>query len=772
MAKRDIRCNTWKKFLRPIMAVLFAVIMIGSQADKFPALGALQTFAAVDEDGRAAAGSLEKMTGGVAPVSVEWLGATLQAETDDELTAEGSTAIEALTSADDAIALIRQDILNRDSEIAFTLTGDALAGITTENFNEKSKELGNALFQGALAHVEAGVEGCNGAAGDYAAKTYGGCTISIAYSSTGNKITSLSYTYRDVKYYTTKAQENQVDSKLQDVYASLNLSDPSLSELQKVYKIYDWIANNVSYDYENLNNTSVKTKYAAYGALIDGKAVCQGFANLFYRMCLDNGIDCRIVTGKANGGDHAWNIVKVGESYYYADVTWDCKVIEDTANGRQAKPGTLFYFLRNTLADHKNDTEWDALMSSRYSGLMAVESLYGISVKIPDGCTANTLQASSVTLQDICGNDFSDAQNKWYQVSVTDGGNVCTKQITVSPAATGLQDLVLAKQKVSFHDYTDGKCTVCQCYQDDMGCNLAGYTLSLTGNIGVNFYMELSAAIIADQDAYMEFTLPDNIGKKKVYVTGTHEDGATATTCVKNETTYYIFPCEVSSFEMTQAIKAQMFDRNGNSGTQYSYTVRDYAQYIIAHGTESGYTEGDVAFAKALLNYGAYAQQYFQVTMDDLANRNLNEAEQNVSDVTAESLLAYKVAVAKHERLGKFAGYSLKLQSETTLQVYFKPAEEIDDKKLIFTAAGQNVTPVRSGEYYVLTVDNIKAWELDKPYSFTVSDGENNLHFSCSALAYAYSVLNHSDVYDSHLVQLIRALRVYQQKAETYASGS
>lgn len=54
----------------------------------------------------------------------------------------------------------------------------------------------------------------------------------------------------------------------------------------------------------------------------------------------------------------------------------------------------------------------------------------------------------------------------------------------------------------------DGKCDDCGAIIDGIGAKLAGYSLSLTGNIGVNFYMELSNDIVNDESAYMNFTLP------------------------------------------------------------------------------------------------------------------------------------------------------------------------------------------------------------------------------------------------------------------------
>lgn len=293
---------------------------------------------------------------------------------------------------------------------------------------------------------------------------------------------------------------------------------------------------------------------------------------------------------------------------------------------------------------------------------------------------------------------------------------------------------------------------------------LAGYTLSLNGNIGVNFYMELSDTILQDKNAYMLFTLPN--GKTETMLVTEAEKKPLNS----EDKTYYVFPCEAASYEMTRAIKIQIFDGKGNGTTEYSYTVRDYAEYIINH--PSDYSQGDIDFAKAMLNYGACSQSYFNVAVNDLANKNLDAAEQRVPILAASDLAEYR-KLAKSNALGTFTGYSLTLKSETTLKAYFKPAEGVDVSQLTFTANKQKVTPVLSGEYYILSVDKIKAWDLDKDYSFKVSKDGTELEFACSALSYAYSVLNKgSSTYSETLLQLISALRVYQQKSEFYVSGN
>lgn len=151
--------------------------------------------------------------------------------------------------------------------------------------------------------------------GDSIAFQYSTFRYSCRYMSTRR---SYYYSF-DIGYYTTAEQEAQFDEKLASVLQSLDLD--GMSEYRKVSTIYDYIVKNVSY-----NRTSDSLKYTAYNALCNGSAVCQGYSLLFYRMCMESGIDSRIITGYGNGEAHAWNIVRIGEKYYLCDSTWDAPI--------------------------------------------------------------------------------------------------------------------------------------------------------------------------------------------------------------------------------------------------------------------------------------------------------------------------------------------------------------------------------------------------------------------------------------------------------------
>jgi hypothetical protein len=152
-----------------------------------------------------------------------------------------------------------------------------------------------------------------------------------------------------IDYYTNATQETKTDTMVSNITAKLSLKGKSDYEIIKA--VYDYICKNVAYDYDNLYDNNYTLKYTAYAAAINKKAVCQGYVLLTYRLLLYYGIDCRIISGTANGENHAWNIVKLQGKYYNIDTTWDADCI---------KYGSYQYFLRcNTkFPDHTRDADY------------------------------------------------------------------------------------------------------------------------------------------------------------------------------------------------------------------------------------------------------------------------------------------------------------------------------------------------------------------------------------------------------------------------------
>jgi hypothetical protein len=143
---------------------------------------------------------------------------------------------------------------------------------------------------------------------DYSFYNYAGYSYNLWYNGSDELIT-INY-----KFWESKDQKDYVDSQVKKILSTI--ITPNMTDEQKEKAIHDYIVTHVKYDYSFKN-------VSAYDALMYGKAVCQGYALLAYKMFTMAGLNARIVDGIANNGPHAWNMVKVDGNWYHIDITWD-----------------------------------------------------------------------------------------------------------------------------------------------------------------------------------------------------------------------------------------------------------------------------------------------------------------------------------------------------------------------------------------------------------------------------------------------------------------
>jgi hypothetical protein len=123
--------------------------------------------------------------------------------------------------------------------------------------------------------------------------------------------------------------QTAVKNKIKKIIASQ--ITPGMSDYTKELKLHDYLVNNTVYDYKNLlKNTVPPTSYTAYGVLIKGVGVCEGYSEAMKMLLNSVSIECGIISGYANGA-HAWNLVKLGSDYYHLDVTFDDPVVNNGA---------------------------------------------------------------------------------------------------------------------------------------------------------------------------------------------------------------------------------------------------------------------------------------------------------------------------------------------------------------------------------------------------------------------------------------------------------
>ena len=98
------------------------------------------------------------------------------------------------------------------------------------------------------------------------------------------------------------------------------LADPTMSEYQQVKAFHDYLCETVTYTERG------QASHTAYGALVDGAAVCQGYTQAMDLLCFLSGIDCEYIFGSSRGQNHSWVRVNVEGQWYNVDTTWDDQV--------------------------------------------------------------------------------------------------------------------------------------------------------------------------------------------------------------------------------------------------------------------------------------------------------------------------------------------------------------------------------------------------------------------------------------------------------------
>ncbi len=100
-----------------------------------------------------------------------------------------------------------------------------------------------------------------------------------------------------------------------EIKNEVTATDPYEIELQ----LHDILAKRISYSAAAEPDTLA---YTAYGALIRGEAVCEGYTRAMQLLLYEYGINSTTVTGFA-GEEHMWNLVLLEDEWYHLDLTWN-----------------------------------------------------------------------------------------------------------------------------------------------------------------------------------------------------------------------------------------------------------------------------------------------------------------------------------------------------------------------------------------------------------------------------------------------------------------
>lgn len=117
---------------------------------------------------------------------------------------------------------------------------------------------------------------------------------------------------------------DQAKAEFEDaVQRALSQVDGQMSDVEKLLVLHDYLILNCKYNYERHTGQPAPTQliYRAYGALVNGDAVCNGYA-LAFRLLL-NRLGIPNLNEGSNAMGHAWNLVQLDGEWYHMDLTWD-----------------------------------------------------------------------------------------------------------------------------------------------------------------------------------------------------------------------------------------------------------------------------------------------------------------------------------------------------------------------------------------------------------------------------------------------------------------
>ena len=142
----------------------------------------------------------------------------------------------------------------------------------------------------------------------------------MKYSISGGRFTMLSLNLKA----NAAAMRADYDSEKQTVLNSLFPNGTSgMSKTEIALAIHDYLALHTRYDYAAVESGSKDNPnmYNAYGVLVNGLAVCQGYALAYIDLLREVGVESYFVS--SSNLNHGWNVINTEPGWYYSDVTWD-----------------------------------------------------------------------------------------------------------------------------------------------------------------------------------------------------------------------------------------------------------------------------------------------------------------------------------------------------------------------------------------------------------------------------------------------------------------
>ena len=248
-----------------------------------------------------------------------------------------------------------------------------------------------------------------------------------------------------------------------------------------------------------------------------------------------------------------------------------------------------------------------------------------------------------------------------------------------------------------------------------------GHSISLNGDVDVNFYLDLT-----------EDQIDDGVVVNYEWAKGTASYTVSASDFVSGRGFKTL--AKLPAAEMSYAVTATVVIGGVEQAETNTYSVRDYALATIADPNSS---EELVTLMKTMLNYGAKAQDVFDRTDVVYANAGVDYTQGTVTAAMIDNAINTANGVQTASNLNdvaaeigaKYYTSSIVFLYECTLRHYFTPNGSALDASLF--------DGVKSNYYYYVEKTDIPAAQLDTLQTFNVGE----VTFRWSALDFVKAIL-------------------------------
>lgn len=126
--------------------------------------------------------------------------------------------------------------------------------------------------------------------------------------------------YTDISADECTAMIAEFTEKIDELLSDIT---PGMSAYSREKLIHDRLLSGCTYAEDIESFSDGWSYFSAYGAVVEGRAVCEGYAKAFQLLMTRAGLECCTIRGTAEDVPHMWNLVYLEGDWYHVDPTWD-----------------------------------------------------------------------------------------------------------------------------------------------------------------------------------------------------------------------------------------------------------------------------------------------------------------------------------------------------------------------------------------------------------------------------------------------------------------